>query len=161
MKVSVIYGTDTGTTRKVAQTIADKLPNASARHVSQAGRDDFLSSDFLILGSPTYRFGELPDDWEGALPLLTAMDFSRKKVALFGTGDQMNYPDSFVDAMGILYDVISERGGQVTGQTDAQGYLFNESEALRNGRFVGLALDVDNQANKTEARIESWIQHII
>ncbi|PKU25160.1 flavodoxin FldA [Telmatospirillum siberiense] len=161
MKISVIYGTDTGTTRTVAKTIARKLPKASLRHITDASREDFESSEFLILGSPTYCLGELPDDWTKALPLLSAVDMTAKRVALFGTGDQLNYPDSFVDAMGILYDAVTAHGADVTGPTEAIGYQFNKSEALRNGKFVGLALDLDNQANKTEARIESWIQQII
>lgn len=161
MKISVIYGTDTGTTRRIAKTIAKKLPEASLRHITEASRVDFETSEFLILGSPTYRLGELPDDWEAALPLLTSVDLQAKKVALFGTGDQVSYPDSFVDAIGILYDAVTACGAEVTGQTDAGDYRFNESQALRSGKFVGLPLDMDNQANKTEARIESWIQQII
>ncbi len=161
MKINVIYGTDTGSTRGVAKKIAKKLPDAELRHIAEASRQDFEACELLILGSPTCRLGELPDDWEKGLSLLSSVDLSAKKVALFGTGDQLNYPDSFVDAIGTLYDTVTARGATVTGRTDPDGYDFNESTALRDGKFVGLVLDMDNQANKTEARIASWINQIL
>ncbi len=161
MKISVIYGTDTGNTRTVAKKIGKKIPDASVRHIAEASRQDLESCDLLILGSPTCGLGELPADWEKGLSLLSSADLSAKKVALFGTGDQFNYPDSFADAIGTLYDTVTARGANVMGQTDADGYEFTGSTALRDGKFVGLVLDVDNQANKTEARIESWINQIL
>ena len=33
---------------------------------------------------------------------MNQMDFANKKVALFGTGDQQGYPDTYCDAVGIL-----------------------------------------------------------
>lgn len=160
MKITVIYGTDTGNTRTVAKKIAKKLPDATVRHIAEASREDFQSSDLLILGAPTCNLGELPEDWDKGLALLASAGLSGKKVALFGTGDQLNYPDTFVDAVGTLYDAVTAQGAEVVGQTDPDGFEFNESTALRNGKFVGLVLDVDNQASKTEARIESWIKQI-
>lgn len=160
MKINVIYGTDSGTTRSIAKKIALKLPDATVHHVATASRQDIEACDLLILGSPTYQVGELPDDWEKALPLLSEANLANKRVALFGTGDQMNYPDSFADAIGTLYDKVVERGASVAGQTAPSGYDFNHSTALRDGKFVGLVLDADNQAGKTEARINSWIAQL-
>lgn len=161
MKINVIYGTDSGTTRSMAKRIAKKLPEATVHHIAKANRLDIEACDLLILGSPTYMLGELPEDWEKALPLLSEADLANKRVALFGTGDQMNYPDSFADAIGTLYDKVIARGASVTGETLPAGYEFNHSAALRDGKFVGLVLDADNQAAKTDARIDSWVSRIM
>ena len=113
--------------------------------------------DLLILGSPTYGLGDLPSDWEDKLGLLESADLSGKRVALFGTGDQLGYPDSFVDAMGILYDRVVAKGAEVVGFTDTAGYTYSASRAERDGRFVGLALDEDGQPGRTDQRIQAWI----
>ena len=72
----------------------------------------------------------------------------------------MNYPESFVDAIGILYDTVLEKGAKVVGLTENSGYDFTKSLGLRDGQFMGLALDEDNQSGKTEARINAWISQI-
>ncbi|HVI51550.1 MAG TPA: flavodoxin FldA [Candidatus Sulfotelmatobacter sp.] len=161
MKVNLIYGTDNGNTRSIAKKIAKRLPEAEVIHISKAKPDDFETCDLLILGSPTYGFGELSDDWITGIALLSAANLNGKTVALFGTGDQLNYPDTFADAMGILYEKAVERGANVVGHTETGGYDFDKSTAIRDGHFVGLVLDQDNQANKTEERIESWLGKLL
>lgn len=160
MRVTVIYGTDSGSTRSIAKKIGKHLPHAEVINVAKASRGDFEDCDLLILGAPTCGYGELSEDWERGLPTLEAANLEQKKVALFGTGDQVNYPDTFVDALGILYDKVVARGAQVVGATPTEGYQFDASAALRDGKFVGLALDQDNQFTMTEGRIASWIDGI-
>ncbi|MFN9675593.1 MAG: flavodoxin FldA, partial [Microcystis sp.] len=48
-------------------------------------------------------------------------------------------------------------GGKTVGYWPTDGYDFNESKALKNGKFVGLALDEDNQSDLTEQRIKTWV----
>lgn len=157
MRTHLIYGTDTGNTRSVAKKIAKHLPDVSVIHIDKAEREDFESCSLLILGAPTCGYGDLPGDWEQGLAKLDQVDLTGKTVALFGTGDQINYPDTFVDAIGILYDKVVARGGRVVGHTAPDGYRFDGSAALRDGTFVGLALDQDNQPEKTDGRIAAWI----
>jgi len=88
------------------------------------------------------------------------MNFKGKKVAYFGAGDQVGYADNFQDAMGILEAKISQLGGKTVGQWPTTGYDFNESKALRNGQFVGLALDEDNQPELTAERIQKWTSQL-
>ncbi|RMF69726.1 MAG: flavodoxin FldA, partial [Cyanobacteria bacterium J069] len=40
------------------------------------------------------------------------------------------------------------------------GYDFNESKAVRDGKFVGLAIDEDNQSDLTTERIQSWVAQL-
>lgn len=159
MSVTVIYGSDGGTTRKIASRIASKI-SAQTLDIKKAQVSDLENSSLLILGCPTYGDGTLQSDWEENIEVLENADLDQKTVALFGTGDQFGYPESFVDAIGILYDIVTEKGAKVIGFTDTKGYDFSSSAAVRDGRFVGLVLDEDNQSAKSDARITAWINQI-
>ncbi|NES07778.1 MAG: flavodoxin FldA, partial [Okeania sp. SIO2F4] len=114
----------------------------------------------LIVASPTWNIGELQSDWEGFFDELDNIDFKGKKVAYFGTGDQIGYADNFQDAIGMLEEKISSLGGTTVGHWSTDGYDFTESKAVKNGKFVGLALDEDNQAELTEERIKKWVAQL-
>ena len=160
MTVHVIYGSDSGRTRAAAGKIAAKL-DGKVIDIKDASTDDFEGCDLLVLGVPTYGIGELQSDWEEGIDTLNAAELSGKKVALFGLGDQAGYPDSFVDAIGTLYDALIEKGANVVGFTDTKGYEFEGSTAVRDDKFVGLVLDQDNQAGKSEKRIAAWTSQIL
>lgn len=159
MKVTVIYGSDNGNTRAAANQIATKL-GGEAIDINKASTADFESSDLLVLGSPTYGFGDLQDDWDARIGVLKEANLLGKKVALFGLGDQITYVDTFADALGLLYDAVLERGAIVVGATATDGYDFSESHAVRDGRFVGLVLDDDNQGGETDERIARWVSQL-
>lgn len=159
MKVTVVYGSDNGSTENIATTIASKS-GGKAINIAAADVGDLENCDLLILGTPTTGSGTLQTDWNERLDLLNEAKLSGKKIALFGLGDQFGYPDSFVDAMGSLYDIVTEKGATVIGATPTSGYEFATSLAVRDGKFVGLALDEDGQSAKTPARITSWIAQV-
>ncbi|MEZ5787393.1 MAG: flavodoxin FldA [Xanthobacteraceae bacterium] len=156
MSVTIIYGSDNGCTRSIADKIAAAI-NGTAIDITDAQPADMESCSLLILGCPTYADGELQSDWDTHLGKLEAAELSNKRVAIFGTGDQVGFPDSFVDAIGILHDIVERKGAEVIGYTDPAGYDFTKSAALRDGRFVGLALDEDNQSSETAARVKAWL----
>ena len=111
----------------------------------------------LILGISTWGLGELQDDWIAVLPVLEDLDLKGKKVALFGLGDQESYPDTFADALGMLYDILNPKECVFTGEWSTEGYHFEASKALRGDDFVGLVLDVENQDDLTELRMDKWL----
>ncbi|MBB4267986.1 flavodoxin I [Roseospira visakhapatnamensis] len=154
--MTVIFGSDAGATRAVASRIAKRL-HGRCVDIKTATVEDFESPSLLILGCPTYGFGDLQSDWEERYHLLEDASLAGKRVALFGTGDQFTYPDTFVDAMGHIYDTAVERGAEVVGFTKTEGYDYTESFAERDGQFVGLVLDEDQQPGKTTARIDQWV----
>lgn len=160
MNVTIIYGSDGGATKAVASRIAKKIQGRTV-NIAAAKTADFEDCDLLILGAPTYGAGDLQSDWEANLDTLKAANLNGKKVALFGTGDQVSYAESFVDAMGTLYDQVVAQGGLVVGFTDTAGYEHSASTAERDGRFVGLALDQDNQSSQSDKRITAWISHLM
>jgi flavodoxin I len=79
---------------------------------------------------------------------------------VFGLGDQMSFPDTFVDAMAVLADNAVKAGAKLVGRRPADGYDCSGSAALRDGQFVGLPLDEDNQPQLTGSRIAEWVQQI-
>ena len=159
MSVNVIFGSDGGATKGVASKIAKKA-GGKAIDIKNATAADFENCQLLILGSPTYGNGTLQADWEENIEKLTSAKLKGKKVAIFGTGDQEGYPESFIDAVGILYDYVVEAGANVVGFTETAGYNYSGSAAERDGKFVGLALDQDTQSSKTDRRITEWISRL-
>jgi flavodoxin I len=162
-KIGLFYGTQTGNTQSAAEAIQQEFGGSSVvelHDVANADTDDFAAYDCLIIGCPTWNIGELQSDWEGFYEELDSVDFTGKKVAYFGPGDQLGYADNFQDAMGILEEKISELGGTTVGQWSVDGYDFNESRAVKDGKFVGLALDDDNQSELTDTRIKQWVAQL-
>lgn len=160
--VGLFYGSETGNTESAAAMIAAELGQSNVEMYNIADSDPqmLLSYDNIILGASTWGFGELQSDWENFLPGFDQLDLSGKTVALFGLGDQINYADVFLDAMGTIYEKVRERGGTVVGSWSTEGYDFSASTALANGSFVGLALDVDNQDDMTPDRVSHWVSMI-
>ncbi|MBE9221360.1 flavodoxin FldA [Cyanobacterium stanieri LEGE 03274] len=162
-KIGLFYGTQTGNTETLAESIQEALGGdgvVDLYDVADVEVDELSNYECLIIGCPTWNVGELQSDWEGLYEDLDDVDFQGKKVAYFGAGDQIGYADNFQDAMGILEEKISQQGGQTIGYWSVEGYEFNESKALRDGKFVGLAIDEDNQSDLTESRIQSWSAQI-
>jgi len=160
MMINVIYGSDSGTTRGIAEAIAAKLKDAKTIDVREASKADLEGCDLLVLGTPTYGLGDIQDDWENGLALIKEADLKGRKVALFGCGDQMSYADTFVDGVGTLYDAVVAKGAEVIGFTSTEGYSFDDSKATRDGKFVGLVIDDDNQHGQSSKRIDAWIDQL-
>ncbi|MGK7918655.1 MAG: flavodoxin FldA [Trichodesmium sp.] len=162
-KIALFVGSTTGKTEEAAEIIQKEFGGngvVTIYNMTDAQTDDFNSYQNLIIASPTWNIGELQSDWEGFFDELDNIDFKGKKVAYFGTGDQIGYADNFQDAMGILEEKISSLGGTTVGHWSTDGYDFTESKAVKNGKFVGLALDDDNQAELTEERIKKWVAQL-
>ncbi|AFZ33423.1 MULTISPECIES: flavodoxin FldA [Cyanophyceae] len=163
-KIALFYGTQTSNTQTAAELIQKEFGSdavVTLQDISQTEPNDFNEYQYIIIACPTWNVGELQSDWESFYDdQLDNIDFSGKKVAYFGEGDQIGYPDTFQDAMGILEEKISELGGETVGYWSTEGYEFSDSKALRDGKFVGLALDEDNQSELTEERIKAWVAQL-
>lgn len=158
-KTIVIYGSSTGTCQSIAEKIAGKL-QVEAVDVQTIGADMVNSYANLILGTSTWGAGELQDDWYDGLKVLQGADLSGKTIAIFGCGDCESYGDTFVSGMGELYNGLKDSGANFIGQVSTDGYSFSDSEAMIDGEFVGLALDEVNEDDKTDGRIDAWIDAI-
>lgn len=169
-KIGIYFGTDTGRTRRVAKLIAQKLGERAQTplNINRATRDAFLAHRVLLLGTPSYGDGELPgiasglaqESWLEFLPRLQGQDMKGKTVALFGLGEQEKYGSEFVDGLLPLYDTMVACGARVIGTWPIDGYSFQASQALVDGRFVGLALDQVSQPALSEGRIDAWLRQL-
>jgi len=158
-KTALFYSFNSKKTAKIAGIIHNAFSgeNIQLINVDEVKKENFLEFDNLIVGVPTWFDGELPNYWDELLPALEEIDFSNKRIAVFGLGDQKGYPENFCDAIGIMAAFFEEKGALIVGKIPLDGYTFEGSKAVRNEQFLGLPLDQENQARLTNGRIEQWV----
>jgi flavodoxin I len=164
-KVGLFFGSTTGHTEEAAKLIGQELNHleeglAKTYNVVQQPIDLMNEFSCLILGTSTWDDGELQEDWRSLWFDLDKIDLQGKKVAIYGLGNQKDYPHNFQDAIASMASKIRQRGGELVGLWPIDGYEFYQSTAVENGQFYGLALDNDNQANLTPERIRSWAHQV-
>lgn len=155
-KTIVVYGSTTGTCESIAQTLGDQL-GAEVINVSDLTANQLAEADNIVLGTSTWDAGELQDDWYDGVNVVKSANLSGKRVALFGCGDSASYSDTFCGGMKELYDAAVAAGATVVGAVPTDGYTFDDSDAVVDGQFVGLALDDVNEDDKTLERISAWL----
>ena len=161
---AIYYSTSTGNTETIAGYIAEAT-GMDYNDIGDATDDEIKGADTLIVGAPTWhtgsdeqRSGTSWDDW--LYDTLPNLDLEGKKVAVFGCGDQESYNDYYCDAAGELYDKFVEKGCKVYGFTSTDGYNHEESKAVRDGKFIGLMCDEDNQYDLSEDRSKAWVAQL-
>ncbi len=159
-KIAIIFGSTMGNTESAASQIAEALSSHDVSLINVAKMTSDTLNDYsnLILGTSTWGCGDLQDDWECELSTLKSADLSGKTVALFGCGDSSSYPDSFVDGIGTLYEVVKAAGATVVGSV-VDDYSYCSSTAVVDGEFVGLPID-DDTADENDDRIAAWCESI-
>lgn len=164
-RVGLFYASTTGNTESVAEQIRDLMTDevVELHNIAEEGVDAIAEYDRLILGISTWDYGELQEDWDAEWDLLSQMDFTGRKVALFGLGDQIGYGEWFVDAMGMLAELVEPRGAELVAPWPIAGYEFEQSKALNESgdSFIGLAIDEDAQPGETAKRLERWVPRVI
>ncbi|MDR1835208.1 MAG: flavodoxin [Fusobacteriaceae bacterium] len=161
-KIGIFYGTNSGKSSAVAEEIEFYLKKEQVKlYDVKEGVEAVEDYENLIFVTPTYGVGELQPDWEARLPKLQNMDFKGKLVALAGLGNQLAFGESYLGGLRILYDAVVEGGAAIIGRTSPEGYVYKESFAVKDGLFVGLALDEDNESVKTPDRIKHWVSSIL
>ena len=158
-KIAIVYGSSTGATEAVAEKIKSALGDADVYNAESVNIDQLKPYDFLIFGASTTGVGDLQDDWDALLPKVEKMDFSGKKLALFALGDSASFSTSFAGSMYPMYKALKNKV-EIVGAVSTDGYTFDESDAVVDGKFVGLPLDEDNEYNETDARISNWTKSL-
>ncbi len=161
--VGLFFGSDTGNTEAIAQMIQKQLGEklVQVQDIAKSSKEDIENFDLLILGIPTWYYGEAQCDWDDFFPELEGIDFSSKLVAIFGCGDQEDYAEYFCDAMGTIRDIVEAKGATILGNWSTEGYEFEASKALvDDNHFVGLCIDEDRQPELTPERVSNWVNQI-
>ena len=160
--IGLYFGSSTGHVESIAEQVAQLLgiDSSNVYNVSNASAESVKDYDLLILGTSTWGYGDLQDDWEGFLPKLIKQDLSGKKFAVFGCGDSSSYPDTFCDAMAEIAEQVSGAGATLIGQIPASGYSYDATRCEVNGQLIGCCLDEDNESDQTADRLDTWVQAI-
>jgi len=162
-KTGIFYSFNSIKTAKAAEKIIEEM-GADFRIVpvnaEELTEELFLSFKNLILGVPTWFDGELPGYWDEFVPALEDLDLKDKTIAIFGLGNQVEYPENFGDAVGIMAELVQKRGARLIGSTSTNEYVYESSKAEVEGKFIGLILDQETQPRLSKERITNWVKDI-
>lgn len=145
MKKSIVYSSITGNTKKLAETISDKLGDVA---YCGSPSDDALASDLIFVGFWTVKFScdDKVKEFLGKL--------KNKKVFLFGTAGY-NYTDDFLNA--ILDEVKKsvDPSNEIVGSFMCQGKVSeNKQKALKEAdeqKFNGMKPNLDKSLSHPDS----------
>lgn len=161
--VGLFFSTQTGNTEGVAGKIADAA-GVEAADIGDIGAEDLSGYDGLIVGCPTWNTGadeyRSGTSWDDVIDEIKDMSLDGKPVAVFGCGDSQGYGDNFCDGIEELHETFKAAGAKMIGYVDASGYQHTESKSVRDGKFLGLPLDEDNEDDQTDDRVSSWVAQL-
>ena len=82
--IGIFFGSDTGNTENIAKNIQKQLGKdvADVHDIAKSSKEDLEGYDILLLGIPTWYYGEAQCDWDDFFPTLEEVDFNGKLVAL-------------------------------------------------------------------------------
>lgn len=164
-KTVIFYSPEGGSVNRVAMRLGEMIGNekVDVTPVRKAEKGDIDQySQFIFVGSTVgadhWSNEILENEWQAFFARIAETGFKDKKVAIAGLGNSVLYPEHFADGIAYLYKELSERNAEILGFVDAEGYTFEDSEALNDeDLFVGLPLDEDNEEDLTDGRLEKWI----
>jgi len=161
--VGLLFATQTGNTEEAAGVIA-AAAGLEAADVGDLEVDDIAGYDGLIVGCPTWNTGadeyRSGTTWDDVIDSVKELDLAGKPVAVFGCGDSAGYADNFCDGIEELHATFAAAGAKMVGYVDASGYAHEESKSVKDGKFLGLPLDQDNEDDQTEGRVAAWVEQI-
>lgn len=159
-KIAILYGSSGGNTESVAKKVQQLFNGeADVYNVYEVKTDEIKEYPYYILGTSTTGVGDLQDDWDGFLPSFSKMDLSGKKIAIFALGDSASFSSSFAESMRVIYDAVKDKA-QIIGQVADEGYTYDDSEGVVDGKWVGLPIDEDNEYDMTDERLSNWVESL-
>jgi flavodoxin I len=166
-KIGIFFGPLKGSVHRVADKVKTAFgeQNVEMISVNEASVSDLEKYDRIIfgistVGKETWDSNYSNTDWSRFFPNISKVDFSGKTVAIFGLGDHITYSSYFVNAIGVLAKELLKKGAKIVGEVDPSGYEFDDSEAVMNGKFVGLPVDEDFEPELTDERVTNWVNSI-
>ena len=166
-KIGLFFGPEKGSVHRVAEKVKAAFGEEQIELISvnEASATDLEKYDKIIfgistVGKETWDSNYSNTDWSKFFPTISKVDYSGKTVAIFGLGDHITYSGYFVNAMGVLAKELIKNGANIVGQVDPSGYEFDESEAVIDGKFIGLPIDEDFEPELTDERVANWVKSI-
>lgn len=166
-KIGLFFGPLKGSVHRVAEKVKAAFGEQEVElvAVNEASAADLEKYNLIIfgistVGKETWDSNYSNTDWSKFFPNISKVDFSGKTVAIFGLGDHVTYSSYFVNAIGILAKELMKKGATIVGQVDPSEYEFDESEAIIDGKFIGLPIDEDFEPELTDERVANWVKSI-
>lgn len=163
--IGIFVGSSSGITYAAAEQLEALFDGAELINMEEDYDDleQFDDFDVLLIGSSTWGQGDPQRDWVDPLYELDneEPDFSGKKVAFFGAGDQDTHGEHFISALRKMKDIFSRLGADTNyGTWPTEGYKYSFSLSEEDGKFCGLAIDDVNQSELTPQRIATWAEQV-
>lgn len=166
-KIGIIYWPKEGSVENVARKIYNQFDKANVDiyDILSIEATDLVNYDCLIMGGSTvgaevWQEAEANNKWNLFFNELDKLNLKNKEVAIFGLGNQILYPNNFVDGMALISEEFAKRGARIIGEWSTEGYTFEDSLAVKDDHFIGLAIDEDQQSHLTEERIKNWLEKL-
>lgn len=166
-KIAIFYGPKGGAVNRVAEKVKDAIgeDKIDMVAVNDATVADLEKYDKIIFGMSTVGKDSWDSkydnvDWAKFLPEIGKTSYKGKVIAIFGLGDHVTYAASFVDHIAVLAKELENNGAVLSGKVSVDEYEFNDSEAVVDGKFLGLPIDEDFEPELTDERVEKWVKQI-
>jgi flavodoxin I len=166
-KTAIFFGPLKGAVNRVADKLKDVIGEDKVVMipVNEATVADIEKYDKIIFGMSTVGKESWDSkytnvDWAKFLPEIGKTRYEGKTIAIFGLGDHVTYAATFVDHIAVLAHELQNNGAVLTGMVSADEYEFGESEAVVDGKFLGLPIDEDFEPELTDERIQKWVKQI-
>lgn len=148
MKILVAYGTNSGSTYLVAKRVMDQLCDRECeltlKNIVDVDPNEVHDYELVAFGSNSWDFenkeGQPHHYFLRFLDTAKDVDWSGKKFAIFGCGDQ-SY-QHFCGALDIIQEFVTHHGGLVL------------SEPLRIDRYYF------QDPDEVEKQIDDWVQNL-
>ena len=164
MAFTIFFATSTGKTEDISDRLKELLGTDAKDVDSISGVDELASAEALVCCIPTWNTGadeaRSGTAWDDLAQEIPDKDFAGKSVAIVGLGDSSGYSDFFCDAMEELYTAFLQSGAKLIGKVSTEGYTYDDSKSVIDGKFCGLAIDEDNESELTDQRLQAWVQQI-
>ncbi|MDD2382542.1 MAG: flavodoxin [Mariniphaga sp.] len=166
-KTAIFFGPDGGAVHRVAEKLKKVIgdDNVVLVPVKNASVRDLEKYDKIIfglstVGKETWQSEYSNPDWANFLPEIGKTRYEGKTVAIFGLGDHVTYAATFVDHIALLAKELMNNGAVLTGQIPIDDYEFEASEAVVDGKFLGLPVDEDFEPEMTDQRLTNWVEQL-
>jgi len=167
-KIAIFFGPLDGSVHRIAKLVASKIGTEKVDliHIASASAADLDKYTRIIfgistIGKDTWQQKFDNTDWSHFFPIVNSFNFTGKNVAIYGLGDHITYAYHFVDSIGLLGKTIKKQGGKIFGTTSTDGYTFQDSDAIVDGKFIGLPVDEDFESELTDERVSAWVNSLL
>lgn len=166
-KIAIFFGPLDGAVNRVADKVKDAIGEdkvvmvpVKEATVADLNKYDKIIFGISTVGKETWHSTYSNLDWAEFLPEIAKTTYEGKKLAIFGLGDHVTYAATFVDHIGLLAKELMDKGAELLGQVPVDDYEFDDSEAVVDGKFLGLPVDEDFEPELTDERVRKWIEQL-